>query len=164
MFKKIFILFVYCLLGVFIQSSFASFPTLALIKPDFLVMLVIFLSLKYRDIYGLLLCFFFGLIFDFASVLYVGPNAASAVISFLVVNYVGQKLFVESFMGLLILGFIVSLTKQLVYFSLIISWIQPNIGIANLTETLTTSVLTPFVVRAISFFGKKTPQDKRRKD
>jgi rod shape-determining protein MreD len=161
---KILLLFVYCLLGVFIQSSFASSPTLALVKPDFLVMLVIFLSLTYRDIYGLVLCFFFGLIFDFASVLYVGPNAAGAVISFLVINYVGQKLFVESFMGLLVLGFIVSVTKQLVYFSLIISWVQPHVGISNLTETLTTAVLTPFVVGAISFCRNKTRQEKRHKN
>ncbi len=160
MFLKFLILCIYCIAAILLQTTFVENTTLAYFKPDFLAILIVFLSLTYRNLLGLFLCFFFGLVFDFASVVYVGPSAAGAVISFLVVSYVSEKLFIENFLSLIVLGFIVSIVKQAVFALLIISWVSPSFGLVNITETIFTALLTPLIIWILTSCGLATTQKK----
>lgn len=149
MFGVIVLLIVYCILGIFIQTMPPLFDTDFLAKPDFLVMLVIFVSLSVRNVYGLLICFALGLIFDLSSAVYVGPNAAGAVFAFMFIHYISQKIFAEQFSGLFVLGLVISFLKQsicLIFFKAFDINISAYRLVGGISEAVFTAILTPFVV------------------
>ena len=152
MFGVIVLLIVYCTLGIVIQTTPPIFDTDFLAKPDFLVMLVIFVSLSVRNVQGLLLCFALGLIFDLSSAVVLGPNAAGAVFAFMFIHYVSQKMFAEQATGLFMLGLFVSFIKQAICLIFAVAF-DINVGatrwIVGTSEAIFTAILTPFVVLSL---------------
>jgi len=152
MFGVIILLIIYSVLGIFIQTAPPIFDTDLLAKPDFLVMLVIFVSLTIRNVNGLILCFVLGLIFDLSSTVYLGPNAAGAVFSFMFIHYISQKIFAEHFSGLFVLGLIISFLKQSIclifFYAFDISFGTYRL-IGGISEAAFTAIFTPLVVLSL---------------
>ena len=168
MFGVIVLLMVYSILGIFIQTAPPIFDTDILAKPDFLVMLIIFVSLSIRNIYGLVFCFVLGLIFDLSSAVYLGPNAAGAVFAFMFIHYISQKIFAEHFSGLFILGLVISFLKQSICLIFFYAF-DINFGtyrlLGGISEAVFTAILTPFVVLSLLWLstGSSGSSSKKKK-
>lgn len=89
-----------------IHLSFPSAPA-----PDFVLVLVVALSLYYHNMFGLLGSFFLGLIADFASARYLGPNAAGCVTAFLFVGIVANRVYADKIFAVFIIVFLCNCVK-----------------------------------------------------
>ena len=159
---------VFAMLGLFVQGTLLPAASSDFITPDIILILVVALGLHARSIYGLLGSFFLGLIADSASAQFIGPHAAGALIAFWVVSYISQKVYVENYIGLMILGFLASLFKQGVYVLMMQVFVGFELSLWKIIrvvmfEAVFTSILTPVVIWCLRlvdssskpFFGKE---------
>ncbi len=74
------------LIGLTIQASVVHTSAPAAVAPDFILILTVAIALFYHSPGGALGAFLLGMLADFASAQYVGPNAAGCVVSFVLVR------------------------------------------------------------------------------
>ena len=102
------------LIGLLIQSTFihSSFPAAA--APDFILILVIAVSRQFHTPGGALGAFCLGLLADFASAEYLGPNAAGSVVTFYCVGLIANRVYADRAPAVFIMAFLCSLAKSCV--------------------------------------------------
>jgi rod shape-determining protein MreD len=123
MLKTIITFFILSVFGVYLQSSLFSKLFTNPIAPDFILILVVWVSLFKEAKIALLGSFFLGLLSDFSSALYLGPPAAAAVVSCMFVQGVSKHVYAERFLSISFLSFFVSILKQLSARLIVLSFI-----------------------------------------
>ena len=147
-------------LGLFIEGTLLPAVNSYVVVPDILLALVVVLGLYFRALGGLLAALLVGLISDFSSAKYVGVEAAGAIMAFWVVVYISQKVYIEHFVGLVILGFIASLVEQLTYVAIIapLDGFELSYGELfkfGLWQAAITAAFTPFIIYFIRFLDNR---------
>ena len=168
MWRIILIFVVLSIVGLFLQSTVPPFGSHSFVTPDLVLITVIFIGLYVRSVWGVLGAFSLGLLSDFATAQYLGPGAAGAMICYWIVVFVSQRVFVEHFIGLIILGFLASLGKQITYLALLLGFVGLKLTWWQISKTVLieaafTAVLTPMIVlmlhvldnKSKPFFGNK---------
>lgn len=146
-----------CIMGLFIEAAVvhASFPHA--IAPDFTLVLVVILALYYQTVTGVLGAFFLGLLSDFASGQFVGPNAAGSVIVFCLVGMIASRVYAERSIAVLLITFICSLMKSATFIMMQILYVDNafaqifrlEIGKLVLWEALLSALVAPIVLRLL---------------
>lgn len=154
MMRTIVIFFLTACLGLLLQATLVHSISPSAISPDFIVVLVLYLALNYRNIWGLLGVFALGLLADFASAQFVGPYAAGAVAAYSLVLFISDKVFAERTAAVIILGIVSSAVRALTYLVLLLIYVDVNLFrldvIAKvLLEALLTGLVAPFVFRLL---------------
>lgn len=142
------------LFGLFIQATFIHglFPSAP--APDFLLILVVMLGLNYKSPGGALGAFILGILADFASARFVGPNAAGAVLAFYFVVVISGHTFVDRGAIGGLVAFVACCVKSISF--LLMRWIYVGVSpamtdvTALLIEAVLTGVLAPFVLHLLS--------------
>lgn len=142
----------FTMIGLFISASVfhATFP--AAVAPDFILILGVALAFYFPGKWGLLLAFSLGVLGDFASAQYLGPNAAGLVVAFCLVGMISNRLYADRFIALMILTFICSLAKSLTIFSMYFVFLPDKRTIfyplfqTILLEALITAIMSPIVL------------------
>lgn len=113
--KLIIFSFVYCLTAIFIQGSLlhGNFPGIVL--PDLVLVFIVFLALRFHNLYALLVAFSLGLIFDAVSARFLGPYAASFVLAYLLVYLLVGRLFAKRAFVFALIVFLASIAKSSFY-------------------------------------------------
>lgn len=123
MLKTIVTFFVLSLTGIYFQSSF--FPKIFPfdVAPDFILILVLWVALFNEERAALLGCFFLGLLSDFASGLYLGPQALGAVVACMLVQGFSKHVYADRFFSIATVSFLASLVKQITARVLVLSYV-----------------------------------------
>lgn len=154
MLKTIVVFIVLSLVGVFFQSSFLPEFSPFGVVPDFILVLVIWISLFYEEKSALWGAFFLGLLSDFSSGMYVGPQASGCILACVFVRAFSRHVYADRFLSLAMVTFIVSLIKQISARILVLSFIGfktvHDMSMHTLlVQALLTSIIAPLLLRFI---------------
>ena len=152
-------------IGLFIQGGVIKSALPGAVAPDMMVVLVATIGLRYRSIPGLLGAFSLGLLEDFASGQYVGPNAAGVVVVFLLSGLIANRVYADKGVALFLIVFMCSLAKSLARVSMILLYVG-RIAPDNdalwviLSEALLSGICAPIVAKLM--FGHSSLLGSRR--
>lgn len=160
MFRTSILFLLIALTGLFLQSVLRG--DLVVVVPDIVLVLVVIVALLYPTVPGLFACFGLGLLADFATARYLGPNAAGCVVAFALAVTVSTKIYADRILGVAMISFICSIAKALTLLAMLAAFlntVQPYAFAAKtiLLESLFTAVLAPPVVWLLGVgrsFGK----------
>lgn len=140
--------------GLTLEATFihGAFP--ALVGPDLILILVLYLAFHWRNTPGAVGAFILGVGEDFASARFIGPNAAGNVIAFLVVAALANRIYAEKGVASAVVAFLASVAKLgglllmlKIYINLPLS--EVTLSTALIESTLT-AVITPLILRFFS--------------
>ncbi len=122
MFKKFLIIFLFGLLGIFIQGTLfkSVFPDLYV--PNILIGILIFLCLYEPNGLGALGAFMLGLLFDLFSHQYLGPWAGAFIGAFAIIMLVSQRIFASSGVVVALAGLLASALTNCIYMFIILPY------------------------------------------
>jgi rod shape-determining protein MreD len=154
MLKTIVVFMILSLIGIFIQSSFLPEVSPAGVAPDFILVLVVWISLFHDEKNALLGAFFFGLLSDFSSGMYVGPQASGCIMACVFVRAFSKHIYADRFLSLAMVTFFVSLIKQFSARLLMLSFIGfrtiHDMSLYTLfMQALLTGIVAPLILRFI---------------
>ncbi len=160
MFRTGFLFLLIALAGLFLQSVMRG--DLISVVPDVVLVLVVIVALLYPSVPGLLSCFGLGLLADFATARYLGPNAAGCVVAFALAVTVSTKIYADRVVGVAMIAFVCSIAKALTLLAMLAAFlntIQPQVFAARTIffEGLLTALLAPPIVWMLGVgrsFGK----------
>ena len=160
MFRTTFLFLLIALTGLFLQSVMRG--GLIPVVPDIVLVLVVIIALLYPNIPGLLACFGLGLLADFATARYLGPNSAGCVVAFALAVTVSTKIYADRLVGVAMISFVCSIAKALTLLAMWAAFLKtyPSQMFAFktiLSEAATTAVLAPPLVWMLGVgrsFGK----------
>ena len=160
MVRTSFLFLLIALVGLFLQSVMRG--ELVAVVPDIVLVLVVIVALLYPSVPGLLACYALGLLADFATARFLGPNAAGCVVAFALAVTVSNKVYADRLVGVAMITFLCSIAKALTLLSMLSAFLsshQPHAFAAKtiLLESLFTAVLAPPVVWLLGVgrsFGK----------
>ncbi len=166
MIRAIIIFLLFALVGLFIQSSVIhdSFPSA--LAPDFILILVVHLGLRFRTVPGLFGSFALGLLADFASGQYVGPHAAGAIVAFCLSGIIANRVYAEKNFALMLIAFLCCLAKSMTFIALLLLyrgaiWSGHELVSSLLIEAALTGFLAPFMLAALRW-TRQAVQVRRR--
>lgn len=157
MFRLIAIFMTVAFIGLFIQGGVIKSALPAAVAPDMIVVLVATIGLRFRTIPGLVGAFGLGVLEDFASGQYIGPNAAGAVIAFLLSGVIANRVYADKGVALFLIVCFCSLAKAVTRLSMLqlyLGTIVPdNEALWTIVfEALLSGVCAPIVVQLM--FGR----------
>lgn len=153
--------FIAGLIGLLIQATMLHSVSPTIIAPDVILMLVIFIGLSYQSALGAVGSFALGILADFASGKYVGPNASGCLFAFLLVVVVSKKVYAERWVAVTILSFFCSIFKSLTYISLMATYVSSSFFAGTelrrmFFEALLTALFAPIVLKAMHWFSAQS--------
>jgi rod shape-determining protein MreD len=156
--RLFFSFFFVALFGLMFQASIIKTPFPSAISPDLIVVLAVILGLRYRTLFGLLGAFSLGLLSDFASGQYLGPNAAGAVSAFLLAGVIANRVYADKGLALFIIVSFCSLAKILVVLGMISGFLvkfsfDSEIAFKIFIEAVFSGAIAPLVVRVVLGIG-----------
>ena len=156
MIKAILLYTLVLLIGLFFQSSVISGILPTAVVPDILVVLIVYISLKYRSVRGLFGVYCLGLLADLASGVYLGPNAAGAVVVFACSGILANRVYAERVFAIVFISLVCSICKSLTVVGLILTYTESMWEITPLLKTivfeaLATACVAPIVVKILQF-------------
>ena len=135
--------------AAFIRSIWPDAPT-----PDFCLMLTVAIALYIYSPIGAVLSFFLGLMADFSSAQFLGPNAAGCVLAFTTVGLIANRMYAEKWLAVMIICFICSMVKTGVYLGFLALYFQTNssedLSRTVILEAVFTACLSPLVIGVLS--------------
>lgn len=143
--------------GLFIQGGIIKSALPAAVAPDMIVVLVATIGLRFRSVPGLLGAFCLGLLEDFASGQYLGPNAAGVVIAFLLSGLIANRVYADKGVALFFIVVFCSLAKALTRLSMLLMYVgtvRPDQDAlwTIVFEALLSGVCAPIIVKLM--FGR----------
>ena len=142
------------LLGLFIQSNLirSSFPAAPV--PDFILILVIAVSRYFHTPLGAIGAFALGLLADFGSAQYLGPNAAGCVVAFYIVGLIANRVYADRGPAVFIITFFCSIAKSAVAILMFELYLKDFVlpeGTLRMVlyEALFSALIGPFVLRLL---------------
>ena len=154
MLKAGIVFFLAAIFAFFIQSSVIHNTIPSVVLPDIILILIVAISLKLRTVAGLILSFSLGILSDFASGQYIGPNAAASIVVFALVGGIVNRVYAERGLALIVIVFLCSLAKSLAMGSIYwvylpISFYPYNIVRNILIEALFSALISPLVLKLL---------------
>lgn len=146
--------FLAALIGLTIQASMIHTSSPAAVAPDLILVLTVAIALFYHSPGGAIGAFLLGLLADFASAQYLGPNAAGCVIAFCLVGLIANRVYADKLFAVFIIVFVCSIAKSLVTLS-VYEFYLPEFALPEgvfrtmALEALFSAVLAPFVLRLL---------------
>lgn len=158
MIKQIIVFLLFFLVGLFFQATFIHSLAPAAIAPDIVLILIVSLALSYRSVPALVGSFLLGLGADFASGQFLGPSAAGAVVSFMLVVVIANKVYAQKVAAQSILTFLCSIAKSLTYITLIALYTNVSLFSKStinliLLEALISALVAPIVISVLRWSG-----------
>jgi len=143
---------IFGILGLGIQATIfhSTFP--ALPAPDVILILVVAISRLYHTRLGVLGAFCMGLLADFASAQYLGPNAAGCIIAFLFVGLIANRMYADKVIAIFFITAGSSLAKSLMAIAMYTFYVPdytlpPDAIKIVMLEALFSAILAPLVLR-----------------
>src|SRR6266704_1163686 len=141
------------LASIVIQVSLLPVFILSPFKPDLLLVIMVFLALRASFKVGAPLAWLLGMLDDVFSGLYLGLNAATFLISFLVIRSVSDRLysdsailFVLTVVGVTVVGFTLNLLLLVMFTA------SPGIAYSMFSDIFTHVLVKAFVASIVSAF------------
>ena len=154
MIRPIIIFLVAGLIGLFIQATLIHSSMPASAAPDFILILVVVVSRQLHTPWGALAAFALGLLADFASAQYLGPNAGGCVLAFLLVGMIANRVYADKVIAVFLITALCSLVKSL--FIILMLWIElkdfvftPDLSKTIFLEAVFSGLFAPIVMRAL---------------
>ena len=150
-------------LGLFfilIQGSIFKSILPAMLVPNLVISLVVFLAFYENSPFGALLSFLLGLQIDFYSgqLLLVGPTAGAYVARFGLIASLSQRIFVDSGLAVFIVTVMAGVASTLIYTVLVYEFNKAGVGLipVSLVSSLVTAIFTPALFRflRVLYFGR----------
>lgn len=161
MIRSVVVFLVACVVGLIIQATFAHTIAPFAIAPDIVVILAVFLGLRYQNWLGAAGAFCLGVLGDFASAQFVGPVAGGSLVAFVVAVIVSRKVYAENPVAIVLLTFLCSVADSVYYMIIVGSyvelelvWLSTARGVA--IEALITSIIAPAVISALEWGTQRT--------
>jgi rod shape-determining protein MreD len=158
--KKIFAILIILTLGI-LQSTTLDYVKISRVKPDILLISVIFFSLCWGPNFGLIIGFISGLLEDVLSASFIGINILSFGLCGLIIGAGGNKIYKDSLLLQSLVSFIAALSISLFsfcLFSLISGGVHPFVESFKHTifpASLYTAAVSPAIFFVLSkVFGK----------
>ena len=126
------------------------------VAPDFVLVLVVALAFHFRHAGGACGAFILGLIADFASGEFLGPNAAGCVVAFGLVVVISEKVYAERASAAILLGAAASSAKSLTFVLMLAMYLNVNVLSTHaagvlLTEAVLSGLVTPVILKALDW-------------
>ncbi len=154
MIRPILIFLLAGLVGLFIQASLVHSSMPAAPAPDFILILVVIVSRRLHTPWGAVAAFTLGLLADFASAQYLGPNAGGCVLAFLIVGMIANRVYADKIIAVFFITALCSLVKSV--FVLFMFYVElkdfalaPDITRTIFFEALLSGLFAPIVMRAL---------------
>ena len=155
MIRKIVVFLIAALIGLVIQAGFVHslYPSAG--APDFILILVVLLAMRVQTPRGVLGAFCLGVLADFASGQFVGPNAAGCVVAFMLVVILTGKVYAERSLAVIFLTFVSSIAKSFTFVALLAVYanvvlIERNVLTLIFIEACLSAIVAPLVLKALS--------------
>ena len=152
-----------CLVGLFLQGSVLHGAVPSAPAPDIILTLIVMVGLYTRSVKGVLLAFALGLLADFASGQFLGPNAAGGVIAYLLVGTIARRVYAERGLAVVVIAFACSIVKSLTYLGMLLVYSQiSQIGRETFYLVAAEAGLTGIVAPMVHWFlawSKELPSD-----
>lgn len=141
------------ILGLFVQATWVHYLAPSAIAPDFILILVVYIGLRHRNMWGALAAFALGIAGDLASARYIGPHAAGCVSAFFFVTVSSSHMFAEKDVVTGFLTFLASLVKSTVFVLMIHFYLSVPLSLRDGwiigMEAFITAIITPIVLRLL---------------
>ena len=147
--------------ALLLQSSLLRFETINNVSPDLVAVLAVFIGLHQRNLAGLFVCFFIGLLADTFSALYLGPQAAGCVLIFYASGVIASRVYAESSLAIISVTASCVFIKTCVYWALV-SFYSLNMSLVEILsanvffEVVITALLAPPLFKLLRFFSPDT--------
>lgn len=144
------------LLGIILRAVFVDTFYPNLYAPDFILILVVALSIRAPNVWGLLGAFTLGLICDLATGSFLGPNAAGFIIAFGFMSIAATKMYADRIPAFMLLTLIASVIKSVIFLLILAYYVKavpfsaPIIW-AVVVEGILTSVFAPLILKLLSW-------------
>lgn len=153
MIRVIAVFTVTALLGLATNASLVHSTAPYAIAPDFILVLTVVLGFYQQNTVGVVGAFLLGLIADFGSAQFVGPNAAGCIVAFRLVGLIANRVYAEKAVAVFIIVFICSVVKSVAYLTVIYLYASTSGGedLAQIVlyEALFSGLVAPIVIWAI---------------
>ncbi len=128
-----------------------------LMRPDLLLIVVVFMAFYDVSVLGAVLAFLLGLQFDLFSGMLLGPRAGSLVVVYGTLSALSHRLFIESFFAACLSVFLSSLLNSLVYMTLIPDAHSTHAVYLRvaLIEAFFTAILAPLLLQGLKQLLKR---------
>jgi len=113
--KSLLLIFLLALVSIFLQATLLPSFLPPILVPNFMLVLLVFLSFYAVNVSGAFVVFFLGILLDMFSGILIGPWAASFMVVFIGISLLSQRLFVETFVASSLAVFFGTLFCSLVY-------------------------------------------------
>lgn len=140
--------------GLFVQGTFVRSFAPGAYAPDIILILVVLAAMSAPTTWGLIGAFVLGLLADFSTALFLGPNAAGAVVAFCFVVFWSRKVFADRWFAVSSLTFIASNLKSFV--CLLMFALYAGVDFWNFNslqivfvEALGSAILAPIVMKLL---------------
>lgn len=147
------LLFCLVLASLVIQVSLLPVFVLPPFKPDLLLVIMVFIALRTSFEVGAPLAWLLGLLNDVCSGLYLGLNAATFLITFLVIKGVSDRLYADSAIlfvltvaGVTLAGFTLNLLLMVMFTA------SPGIAYSMLSDIFPRILVNAFIASIVSAF------------
>lgn len=151
--RAAFLLFCLVLAAIVIQVSLLPMFIRPSFKPDLLLVIMVFIALRSSHEIGAPLAWLLGLLNDVCSGLYLGLNAVSFLVSYLVIKSVSDRLYADSAIlfvltvaGVTLAGFTLNLLLIVMFTS------SPGIVYSMLSDIFPRLLVNAFVASIVSTF------------
>jgi rod shape-determining protein MreD len=163
MIRRILLLFSAAIVGFFINATLIHSLAPAAIAPDFITVLVVCLALRFRHAGGVFGAFLLGVLADFASAQFVGPNAAGSIVAFCFVLFLSNKIYIERTPSIMLVAFLAACAKSITYVLMLAAYASVNVMSAHvvgviLLEALFTGLIAPILFRLVNFAPGRSRQ------
>ncbi|MCC6220499.1 MAG: rod shape-determining protein MreD [Deltaproteobacteria bacterium] len=144
--------------GVVLQATIIHSLFPSAIGPDLLLTLVLYLALQSYNPFGLFVAFLLGVFGDFASGLFVGPNAAGFILAFHLAAFMSRKIYADHPVIVALIAFCASIVK-FAGFAITLS-LSAGINVTSgalmtvLWEALSTAICAPIVMSILRHHAK----------
>jgi rod shape-determining protein MreD len=147
------LLFCLVLASIVIQVSLLPVFVRPPFKPDLLLVIMVFLALRVSFKVGATLAWLLGMLNDVCSGLYLGLNAATFLISFLVIKSVSDRLYADSAILFVLTVTGVTLTGFTLNLLLIVMFTEsPGIAYSMLSDIFPRLLVNAFIASIVAAF------------
>jgi len=159
MLKHIGVIIILTLIGIVVQASFIHALSPAAVAPDIFVVLSVYLALQHRTPKGAVCAFFLGVVADFASGQFLGPNAAGCVAAFFVAGTISERVYVERGLAMVLTVALAAIAKSLTFVTMLAFFVGVNILTSEMIKTIALeAVFSAMIAPVVMWMLTKQPR------
>lgn len=146
--------------GLILQGVVLHSVLPAYLIPNFLLIAVVFLGFHEVSVFGVVLAFVCGLMFDLFSGVLIGPWSGSFVFVYALLALFAQRLFTRSRFTVMLSVFLANVIATALYFALLYQFqsIEGRLFSISLVESLSSSLAAPLVFSLLGRLTACNPQ------